>query len=449
MFIETQEHSSILVVDPNPGLRQQLDEMFNGREDASLLSNSGNLPYLFHGCGDCELAIEKIRNAMAVEMPYQLLFVESRLDDGDGLQLISALWRIDPDLHVVLCSADEELSWQQIISILGESDQLLILQKPFSQLALRQIVHATLRKWQLNKQSQNVMKYMEQQIAERTQAIEKASRDLLQAEKLAAVGQLAAGIAHEINTPAQYVGDNLKAIGNFFSDISELLNFYRDLLLHLAPPELQARIAEREALIDLPFILGDAPVAIIQSQEGIGQISEIVQAMKSFSHIRNNASCSVNLNTALENTLLVTRSSYKNVADIKTDFAEIPNIECYPGELAQVFLNIIINAVHAIEDSKKGRGTISIATASTIDGIEIRISDTGNGIAENLRDRIFDPFFTTKTVGRGSGQGLNIAYRIIQQQHGGTLRFETEIGVGTTFIIHLHQHLPKNLRQHA
>ncbi len=443
MFFEVEETSAILVIDPDPQLREQLDEMFNGSADASLVMASENLSYLIHGCSNCASAAEKIRNRLAEDSPYHLVFVESQLEDGSGLNLISELWHMDADLHVVLCSADSNLNWQQIVNTLGESDQLLILQKPFSSLELRQIVNALLRKWQLNKQSQNVMKFMEAQIKERTQAIEEANRNLLQSEKLAAVGQLAAGIAHEINTPAQYVGDNIKAIGDFFSGITRLLEFYRVVLNQHGQPDLLQQITELERKEDLEFILEDAPMAIEQSLQGMSQIVRIVQAMKGFSHMGSSPIANINLNLALENTLLVAQNSYKNVADVITQFGDIPVIECYPGELNQVFLNIIINASHAIEDAPKGRGKITVITKPTEGGVEIRIGDTGAGIPEGIRDHIFDPFFTTKEVGRGSGQGLNIAYRIIQEQHGGTIGFETETGVGTTFVIRLNRYLPK------
>jgi two-component system NtrC family sensor kinase len=442
MFNNTEEKSAILVIDPDPSLRTHLDVMFNGSPVASLSDNQENLTYLIHGCTQSETAKLKVKSRLANGAPYELLFIESRIENGSGLELISHLWQIDPDLHVVLCSADPDLNWQLIVNKLGESDQLLILQKPFSDLALRQTVHAMIRKWQLGKQSQNVMQFMEAQINQRTLEIQEANNNLLQSEKLAAVGQLAAGIAHEINTPAQYVGDNIKAIGDFFDSITRLLSLYRHLLSEQQQPELMEQVHELEEKEDLAYILEDMPLAIAQSLEGMSQIVRIVQAMKGFSHVGPSRIANINVNQALENTLVVSRSSYKYFADVVTKLGEIPLIECYPGELNQVFLNIIVNAAHAIEDGRKGRGTITVVTAPTEKGVEIRISDTGNGIPETIRSRVFDPFFTTKDVDRGSGQGLNIAYRIIHQQHRGTLTFTTETGVGTTFIINLHCFLP-------
>lgn len=437
MFIEVDEKSSILVIDPDPALCQKLDLMFNGAINATLNAESENLAYLIHSCPSGTLASNRLTEAVAQDLPYHLAFVESQLLDCKSLELISSLWQIDPDLHVVLCNSDPQLNWQHIVDTLGESDQLLILQKPFSDLELRQMVHALMRKWQLNKQSQNVMRYMEEQINQRTQAIEATNRQLLQAEKLASVGQLAAGIAHEINTPAQYVGDNINAIKDFFASFTRLLATYRQLLTEQGAHEILTQMDAHEEEEDLAYILEDAPLAIEQSLEGVSQIVRIVQAMKGFSHIGQSRLSSININLALENTLLVARNSYKYLADIETQFGDIPAIECFPGELNQVFLNILVNAAHAIEDSKKGHGKITLVTEPTADGIEVRISDTGTGIPEAIHAKIFDPFFTTKEVNRGTGQGLNIAYRIIQEQHGGELTFKTEVGVGTTFIIRL------------
>lgn len=443
MFIVLEEKSYLLVIGSDPALRRHLDLMFNNDPNASYGESTEDLTYVIHGCTTCIDALTLTKAALDKDTPYKMVFIEDTLIDGPGLNLISQLWHMDQHLHAVLCTADTELTWQHIVETLGESDQLLILQKPFSDLELRQIVHATMRKWQLGKQSQNVMQYMEQQINLRTQAIEEANKILLQSEKLAALGQLAAGIVHEINIPAQYVGDNIKVVSNFFGSITRLLSYYRQLFNEYGNQDWLQKIRDQEHKEDLVFILEDAPLAIEQTLEGVAQIVRIVQAMKGFSQISQGTISSLNVNLALENTLLVARNSYKYLADIETQFGDIPTIECFPGELNQVFLNIIVNAAQAIEEANTGRGKITISTAATGDGVEIRISDTGCGIPEAVRERVFDPFFTTKEIGKGTGQGLNIAYRIIQQQHGGSLSFTTEAGTGTTFIVRLNRQLPK------
>jgi signal transduction histidine kinase len=254
---------------------------------------------------------------------------------------------------------------------------------------------------------------------------------------MAAIGQLAAGIAHEINTPAQYVGDNIRAIGDFFGSLKRLVAFYQTILKKSVDHTGLQSIQSMEEQEELEFILEDAPLAIAQSLEGITQISQIVQAMKGFAHIGHNRLSSADINKSLQNTLLVAKNSYKYIADVETHFGALPAIECYPAELNQVFLNIIVNAAHAIEEKNCGQGLITITTQSVNDEIEIRIDDNGIGIPEDIRNRIFDPFFTTKDVGKGSGQGLNIAYRIVCEQHHGRLTVESRIGVGSTFMIRL------------
>lgn len=436
-----EDKPSILVVESGSDLRDRLDLICNGSSNASVEESAENLLYSIYGCNSHIVALAKVQISLEEGKSFHLAFIENKTPDIDVLKLINDLWQVDSNLHIVLCNQTLSLTWQDIVETIGESDQLFILDKPFSELALRQMVHAVMRKWQLSKQAKNVIEFMAHQIHERTLQIEEANKNLHQSEKLAAVGQLAAGIAHEINTPAQYVGDNIQAVSGFFTSITGLLEFYRKLLIERGEDELLEHIREREDHEDLEYILEDAPLALSQALEGMEQIVKIVQAMKGFSHMGQTHSAMIDINLALENTLLVARNSYKYLADVETNFGDVPAIECYPGELNQVFLNILINAAHAIEDRKIGRGKITITTLATPTGVEIRFADTGNGIPEAIRDRIFDPFFTTKDIGRGTGQGLNIAYRIIHQQHNGTLSFDSNIGVGTTFYIHLNSHL--------
>ena len=268
---------------------------------------------------------------------------------------------------------------------------------------------------------------------------------LSQSQKLESIGQLAAGIAHEINTPTQYVGDNIRFMQDSFNDIAELLAKYRQLLakakLDSAFSELIADIEAAEEDADIDFVLEELPSAIRQSLEGVGRVSAIVRAMKEFSHPGVEEKSAVDINRAIESTVTVARNEWKYVADVKTDFApDLPPVPCFAGEFNQVILNIIVNAAHAIADAVRdrgGKGLITISTRRDGDWVEIRISDTGTGIPETARPRIFDPFFTTKEVGRGTGQGLAISHSVIVEKHKGTISFETEMGKGTTFIIRL------------
>jgi len=281
---------------------------------------------------------------------------------------------------------------------------------------------------------------LEQLVGTKSEELLEAQRQVLQNERLASVGRLAAGVAHEINTPIQYVGDNLRALSDFFNDLTSLVAKYRDLV-HLAKsgqltPAAIDDIAAAEEQHDLAYIMDDAPKAIEQGLEGVARVAHIVRAMKDFSHVDREEVSSIDVNRALENTLTVARNEYKYVADVETDFGELPAVQAYTGELRQVFLNLIVNAAHAIAETQR-RGRITLRTRADGDHVEITIADTGCGIPDEVRDRVFDPFFTTKAVGKGTGQGLNIAHNIVVGKHGGELTFESEIGRGTTFWIRL------------
>ena len=269
---------------------------------------------------------------------------------------------------------------------------------------------------------------------------------LAQAQKLESIGQLAAGIAHEINTPTQYVGDNTRFLKEAFEDTNRALKSYDQLFNAVKNNTVSDHlIQEVENVIqktDLIYLMAEIPTAIEQTLEGLARVTKIVRSMKEFSHPGADEKTTVDINSALENTLTVARNEWKYVADVKTDFeADLPLVACLPGELNQVFLNIIINAAHAIsdisEDGSGKKGIIAASTRSKRNSVEIRISDTGRGIPEDIQSRIFDPFFTTKEPGRGTGQGLAISHTVIVEKHGGSINFETETGKGTTFIIRL------------
>lgn len=266
-------------------------------------------------------------------------------------------------------------------------------------------------------------------------------------QKLETIGQLAAGIAHEINTPTQYVGDNTRFIRDAFVDINSVLAKFSVLLEAARGSGVSADlINEVDALIkeaDLEYITEEVPTAVQQSLDGISRIAKIVQSMKDFAHPGSKDKKAADINRAIESTVTVARNEWKYVADLETDFdPNLPPVPCLLGEFNQVILNIVTNAAHAIADvvgdGGNGKGKIKITTTKTNDDwAEIRVSDTGTGIPDELRSRIFDPFFTTKEVGKGTGQGLAISHSVIVEKHKGKLDIETAPGHGTTFIIQL------------
>ena len=269
---------------------------------------------------------------------------------------------------------------------------------------------------------------------------------LLQAQKLESIGQLAAGIAHEINTPTQYIGDNVRFLKDAFRDLNGLLANYERLLAAAQGNTLSCEIIQEIAVAvgraDAAYLLEEIPQAIEHTLEGVTRVSTLVSAMKEFSHPGTKDKTPVDLNHAIESTLAVAGNEWKYVASVETEFdPSLPLVSCLPGEFNQVILNLIVNAAHAIADvvGKGGseKGKIRVQTHNRPEWIEIRIQDTGAGIPEKARARIFDPFFTTKEIGKGTGQGLSIARSVIVDKHGGSIHFETEEGRGTTFIVRL------------
>ena len=269
--------------------------------------------------------------------------------------------------------------------------------------------------------------------------------DLVQAQKLESIGHLAAGIAHEINTPTQFVGDNVRFLSDSFRDLAAVLDRHRALLLSaksgtFIPDLIEACEAEARR-VDLDYLTEEVPKAIAQTSEGITRIATIVRAMKEFAHPGSDEKACVDLNRAIESTVTVARNEWKYIADLTTDLApDLPLVPCLLGQFNQVILNMIVNATHAIADVVKGtgaKGTISIATRSVDGWAEVRITDSGTGIPEEIKRKIFDPFFTTKEVGKGTGQGLAIAHSVIVDKHRGTITLESAVGQGATFIVRL------------
>ncbi len=274
---------------------------------------------------------------------------------------------------------------------------------------------------------------------------------LAQAQKMEAIGHLAAGIAHEISTPAQFVGDNTQFLREAFRDLQQVLAVHAQLAEAVRRDGGQDVILKAlEAAIedaDLVYLAEEVPNAIDHIMNGVERISKIVRSMKLFAHPGGEEKAPVDLNEAIESTIVITRNEWKYFADLTTAFdPELPPVPCLRGEFNQVILNLITNAAHAIADAAKAgreaKGQIHISTHAGAEWAEIRIADTGTGIPEAIRHKVFDLFFTTKEEGRGSGQGLALAHAVIVEQLGGQLTFESRPGHGTTFILRLPREEP-------
>jgi len=277
------------------------------------------------------------------------------------------------------------------------------------------------------------------------QRLKEASR--IHSMKLESIGVLAAGIAHEINTPIQFIGSNLSFLQESFQDILRLIAAYGQLKTSLRDdlPRVDELLAETDRIeqsIDIDYLQEDVPKAFDQTRDGVERVTKLVLGLKGFAHSGDNeVKRAADINEIVNNALVVCTNAYKYVAHLELDLGQVPAIKVYSGDIGQVIVNLVVNAADAIADHKDkaggGMGTIRIVTASDDDFVTITVADTGGGIPEGVRQRIFDPFFTTKDVGRGSGQGLAITRNIVCDKHRGTITFESTIGVGTTFVIKL------------
>jgi signal transduction histidine kinase len=271
----------------------------------------------------------------------------------------------------------------------------------------------------------------------------KLEAQLLQSEKMASIGQLAAGVAHEINNPTGFVSSNLETLSDYQNDMLSLIKEYKKLIADLKEamataeypgsiPKQMEQIVALESKVDIDYIMDDTPNLIKESQEGTYRIKKIVTDLKDFAHPGEQGLIYANINKNLDSTLNIVWNELKYKATVTKDYGDLPQVQCYPQQINQVFMNILVNAAQAIEK----QGEIRIATRAVDGYVEIEISDNGVGIPKEDLLEIFDPFFTTKGVGKGTGLGLSMAYNIIQR-HKGTIDVESEVGKGTTFIIRL------------
>jgi len=265
--------------------------------------------------------------------------------------------------------------------------------------------------------------------------------ELRHAQKLESVGRLAAGIAHEINTPIQFVGDNARFLENAFAELNSLQAAYQKLADVVADdPSCAEALAHVRAVagdVDIDFLTAEVPLALTQTLEGIDRVANIVRAMKAFGHPGTEEMTQADLNVAIANTLTVANNEIKYVADTATDFADLPLVQCHLGDINQIMLNLVVNAAHAIRSADRGRGMIRISTRLADGHVLIEVADNGTGVPPEIADKLFDPFFTTKDVGAGTGQGLPLVRTLVVDRHGGTVDFTTEPGHGTTFTVRL------------
>ncbi|MBW2250652.1 MAG: response regulator [Deltaproteobacteria bacterium] len=352
-----------------------------------------------------------------------MVITDWMMPEMDGLKLCRKIRQVDLPryVYIILLTAKDQVEDAVAALDAGADDYI---RKPFNPDELKARILAGKR------------------IIELEDSQKKANAQLLQSEKMVSIGQLAAGVAHEINNPTGFVSSNLKTLTDYQNDINNLIKHYRKLVTNLKKTNREhlssstekqlEQIASFEDEADIDFILEDIMDLISDCKEGTERIKKIVIDLKDFAHPGEDEIQSADINDGIETTLNVVWNELKYKATVNKELGKLPMVNCYPQQLNQVFMNLFVNAAQAIEK----QGEISIVTRADDGFVEITIGDTGSGIDKEYLSRIFDPFFTTKDVGKGTGLGLNVAYNIIKK-HNGTIDVKSQVGKGTVFKIRI------------
>jgi len=403
----------------------------------------------------CSLAANALEaRACLKDDHFEVVLADINMPGESGVDFIRYVRAEHPDTAVIVVSVMDAPSVVAAALEIGVHDCII---KPFHPKGVLISVKNALQRRQLEIDNRVYRENLERMVSDRTAALQKSKGEfeqmlarlkdtqshMIQSEKMASIGQLAAGVAHEINNPTGFVSSNLKTLADYEKDLGTLIREYRRLVEDLkdtatkenrlaALSEQVARIVALEDEIDIDFILGDMKNLIEESREGTERIKKIVLDLKDFAHPGEDKLQSADINQCLESTLNVVWNELKYKATVTKAYGDLPIMQCYPHQLNQVFMNLLINAAQAIQK----KGEIKIATRAEDGHVEIEISDTGSGIADKNLPKIFEPFFTTKDVGKGTGLGLNVSYNIIKK-HNGTIDVKSTVGQGTTFRIQI------------
>jgi len=404
---------------------------------------SHELAFAFQG----EEAVKMVSRARNEGRPFAVAFVDIRMPPGiDGIETIERMWQCQPELEIVLCSAYSDYSWEDIARRLSPGDRLVVLRKPFDPIEVRQLAACLTEKWQRGRLLDDKLRDLEVQVQREVEArMRERTRhedEQRRSRRLEALGQLAAGIAHEINTPTQFATSSLEYLAEMVPVLAEALHEQQACLAGVARGELSiAEACTRADKLVFSDVLAEAPQAIADARTGLGRISKIVQSVRSHAHLRDREGLTpVDVNEQVRGALELARNEYKHDADAVVELGHVERVLGDPGDLCLAILNLIVNAAHAMRDKRTAsgcRGTLRVATRAVPNAVEIVVSDSGCGIPKEIRERVFEPFFTTKPIGQGTGQGLSIARATIVERHHGMLKFDTEVGKGTTFTITL------------
>jgi len=450
------ENKRILVVDDDPGVRDSYKEILCPAAKNDVLSKGASLfggpvqdtvsipwkQYDLVMAEKGEQGIKAVKAAFAEKTPLALAFIDMNMPGIDGAETSKRIWAVDSDIKIVIVTAYSEYTPDDIIRVTGRDD-IFYLRKPFNSEEIRQFARALTNEWNLERERERLHDELEDVNKNLQKKVEEQTALLVQSEKMASIGILAAGVAHEINNPIAFVNGNLSAIKKYCVRVESLLQKYKEIeacLSRGAADKVRPLLEEIKDFKEkkrIDFILGDIVGLAEESLEGTERVRRIVNDLRTFSRMDEAELKHIDLNESIDTTLNIIWNELKYKAEIVKDYADLPEVKCFPQKVSQVFMNILMNAVQAIEEE----GTIKIVTRHVKEGrrtedarVEIKISDTGHGIPKDDISKIFDPFFTTKPVGEGTGLGLSVTYDIVKA-HGGTIIVESEEGKGTTFTI--------------
>lgn len=417
MGMQEKTTRSVLLVDDDPTISQLLSRWLSAEE---------------YQCR----AVLSARDALYAlsEEPFDLLFLDINMPEMTGIEILKEVRHSYPDLGIIIVTGIPERDSALATISLGADGYL---NKPVNRLELILSAANVIMRRQLARQAREKQEELSLLIAKKTKelqeaydALRRSHEQILQQEKMAAIGQLAAGVAHEINNPTGFIASNLSTLDKYLNRLVEFIAQQDALLAAHVNPEILAQHQELRKNVKIDSILKDGVELIGESKEGTERIKKIVQGLKNFSRKDQDKCIAANINECLDNTLDIVWNELKYKATVSKDFGELPLTYCFPQQLSQVFMNLLVNASHAIAE----KGTIVIRTWHDQDGIHVSVTDSGCGIpAENLA-RIFEPFFTTKELGKGTGLGMSISADIVKRHHG-VIDVQSEVGKGTTFVV--------------
>jgi len=396
------------------------DEKLVLKMQGTYLSEHGYL------CQTAKNADEALR--LLSQQTFDLVLLDIRIPGRSGVELLKEIKERCPTTSVIMVTAVDDLETALECTSMGADDYIV---KPFSAGRVIISVRNTLEKSRLFRENLANQNYLKKKVDEQTEKIKASQAVAMQQEKLAAIGQLAAGVAHEINNPVGFITSNLNTLQRYLERYDSFIDFFMGLDEGL-PETIKENLKNQYRKLKIGLLREDSPGLIEECQEGAERIKTIVQGLKGFARTDEVKPSLTDINQCLESAINITWNEIKYKATIERDFGELSKILCYPQQLSQVFMNLLVNAAHAISE----KGTISISTRCADDHIKITVTDTGCGIPPENQSKIFEPFFTTKEHGKGTGLGMSIAYDIIANHHG-SIRFASEVGKGSTFVVQL------------